>query len=150
MDQDGDEDLQENEFMKLLLSKKYKKLYGRIETNRLTLCVPASGTVGIAQLTDDDLESHVFQNTSGAIRTLNGKSVLVNGNELSTGAGFKVQRKARILFEVLFVIDASHFLSHTPTAPACLYPVRNNQRKHNPPTRFCEQGILKSFSYLPN
>eukprot|EP00047_Mylnosiga_fluctuans_P023573 m.141278 g.141278 ORF g.141278 m.141278 type:complete len:1270 (+) comp9634_c0_seq3:96-3905(+) len=95
---DPDEDLHENPFLKHL-QKRFKKIYDKVESNKLTLCIPASGTVVVSSLTEDDIESHVLMTTSGDIRTLNGKSITANGNTLSTSIGFKTQRSARVLFE---------------------------------------------------
>eukprot|EP00730_Choanoeca_flexa_P005154 TRINITY_DN11889_c0_g1_i5.p1 TRINITY_DN11889_c0_g1~~TRINITY_DN11889_c0_g1_i5.p1 ORF type:complete len:1155 (+),score=258.36 TRINITY_DN11889_c0_g1_i5:48-3512(+) len=112
-----DEDLMENPFYKHLQSK-YKKLFEQIAKERFTVFVPRTGSCEQQKLSKDDYESHVFHGNrqevdSGIgeaqdgykLLSINGRTVLINGQRLQCDQGYVNSRQVEVLFEETFYND---------------------------------------------
>eukprot|EP00051_Salpingoeca_urceolata_P018786 m.266864 g.266864 ORF g.266864 m.266864 type:complete len:507 (-) comp19280_c2_seq7:3351-4871(-) len=97
-----DEDLTDNVFFKMLTTK-YKRLYNKAATSRYVICVPRAPSIG-GVFSRDDVEAHILMPTAepAVFKTANKKSVHLEGMQITTGTGFKEQRKSRIMFEESF------------------------------------------------
>lgn len=108
MDRSYDEDITENRFFTTLQSK-HKQLYQRATQQRCMICVPRTGVFTRISLSQTDFENHILQPVDeqlNTFRTLNKKDVTVTSIDITTGEGFKEQRKVHILFDETFYNDS--------------------------------------------